>query len=243
MRIALCDDDAEQRSRYSNLILSFSNQFEMKNELTVYESGDQFLFDIDGRDRYDLVFLDIHMRGTDGMAVARKLRRMGISCEIIFLTMDRTRIWEAFDVSAFHYMIKDQTSDEKFKQVFQRVIRKINFKKEESIILACAGQMRRYQIPSIEYFEATKNTMTVHCEMYEPFTFYSTLGRIEDSLKGKGFVRTHKSFLVSLRHIQELQSSELVLFNGECLPLSRKYYANVRKAFSSLYHFKALNAR
>ena len=62
------------------------------------------------------------------------------------------------------------------------------------------------------------------------FEFYSTMMRMEEQLYGKGFVRSHKSFLVNLRWIRAVDSNKVTLDNEESLPVGKKYYAdNLKK--------------
>jgi DNA-binding LytR/AlgR family response regulator len=57
----------------------------------------------------------------------------------------------------------------------------------------------------------------------EVFEFYSTMQKLENQLYGKGFVRTHRSFLVNKEHISYVMGDELVLDNDEIVPLHQKY--------------------
>jgi len=61
------------------------------------------------------------------------------------------------------------------------------------------------------------------------FEFYSTLGKIEELLFGHGFMRIHRSFLVSLRHAASLASYTLTLYNGEQLPVAKGSYRQLKE--------------
>lgn len=56
-----------------------------------------------------------------------------------------------------------------------------------------------------------------------------TLAEAEAKLKDKGFLRCNKGFLVNARYIQAVQGLDLILTNGETLPISRPR----KKAFMS----------
>jgi len=58
-----------------------------------------------------------------------------------------------------------------------------------------------------------------------------SIGGLEKTLAGEPFIRCHRSYLVSLRHIRRIDKSELTLDSGERLPVSRRLYAAVNDAF------------
>jgi len=234
MRIALCEDNERDRSYYANLIKT-SMPPEVKGELFEYESGEHLLFDIEDVEPYDLLFLDIHMDGTDGYSVAEILKKKQYHCDIIFLAEDKEKVWEAFEVGAMHYLVKSMTSEERFLQLFHWALKKVMMKKRQYILLSCAGEMRKISISTIQYFEVLRNLIIVHYNEDQQFEFYSTLGKIENILLGKEFVRIHRSYLVALSSIQSVQPTEVILLNGTKLPVSRKKYAEIREAFLQ-YH-------
>lgn len=230
MRIALCEDNEQERVYYANLIRN-SMPPEIKAELIEYESGEHLWFDIEDVEPYDLLFLDIHMDGTDGYSVAETLKKKQYHCDIIFLTEDKDKVWEAFEVEAMHYLVKSMTSEERFTQMFHWALQKIMTKRKQYILLSCAGEMRKISIASIQYFEVLRNLIIVHYHEDQRFEFYSTLGKIENILLGKDFVRIHRSYLVALSSIESVQPAEVILINGKRLPVSRKKYAEIREAF------------
>lgn len=72
----------------------------------------------------DILFLDIQMPGMDGMETARILRQKNERMVLIFVTAVEEYVFQAFDVAAFHYLVKP-FSDEKFEEVVKRAVRSI----------------------------------------------------------------------------------------------------------------------
>ncbi len=135
-------------------------------------------------------------------------------------------------MSALHYVVKDQTSAEKFEEIFLRALARKQRRESEVLVLTCAGESRCVPLESIRYFEIQQRIVTVYYDE-EQFEFYSTMMRMEEQLFNKGFVRTHKSFLVSKRYIRSIDSARVLLDTGEELPVGKRYYAESLKSIGA----------
>ncbi len=116
MTAAVCDDEKNIREHLSRLIKAQA----VGCCVDLFESGDALLA---SQTEYDIYFLDIHMPGTNGMQAAEELRgrrraKLGPGI-IIFITALREHMSEAFDVNAFHYLVKP-LDEKKFAAVFKR---------------------------------------------------------------------------------------------------------------------------
>lgn len=226
MNIFLCDSCAAQAEVCENKLIQLARRHDIRLKTRVFPSGDALLFEAEAMLAHiDLIYLDIHLSGMDGVQTASKLREMGFEGDIVFYTFDTDRAIDGYDVSALHYMIKDATNDQKYEEIFQRALRHKRRREQEMLVLTCAGESRCLPLQDILYFEVTLRIITVH-HTKGSFEFYSTLARMEEQLYGKGFLRVHKSFLVNMRYIRTVDSYQVVLDNGKSLPVGKKYYSN-----------------
>ena len=112
LNIAICDDEKVIREQIKELA-----EKEMPCVCDgLYETGDALLA---AGKQFDIVFLDIQMEGTDGIETAKRLRQRDEDTILIFITGIREYVFEAFDVAAFHYLLKPIEED-KFREVFHR---------------------------------------------------------------------------------------------------------------------------
>jgi len=231
MKIILCDDDDRQRGYYSEKLKFFAQKHNIDVEFNLFESGKELLFHIENQTVfYDMIFLDICMTETDGIKTAEKLREYGYLGEIIFLTVSKDHFLPAFDVRAFHYIIKEVTSDEKIEKIFLKAAKAVEEKEQESIILTAGGEYRNILLKDIVYFEIVKRIITVHYKYEKSFTFFSSLGKLENQLIGKGLIRVHRAFVVSLAYIENVSSKEILLRDGTRIPVGRTYYQRLKDA-------------
>ena len=125
LNIAICDDEKIIREQIKELA-----EKEMPDVCAgLYETGDALLA---AGKQFDIVFLDIQMEGTDGIETAKRLRQRDEDTILIFITGIREYVFEAFDVAAFHYLLKPVEED-KFRDVFRREERDEEMKSAESV--------------------------------------------------------------------------------------------------------------
>ena len=94
--------------------------------------------------------------------------------------------------------------------------------------LSCAGETRNIPLTDILYFEVIRRIITVHYGS-EAFEFYSTMGKLENMLSQKGFVRIHRAFIVGHRHVASIKNNEVVMRDGTRLPVGRTYLKKLRE--------------
>lgn len=225
MNVCICDDCAAHIAHCKDALKNASERLGVSLLTREYSSGDAFLFAAeDLLSSIDIVYLDIHMPGTDGLETAKQLRALGYGGDIVFFTVSADYAVDGYDVSALHYIVKNATSDQKFGEIFSRACERKKRRESELLVLTCAGESRCIPLDSIRYFEITQRIVTVYYDD-ERFEFYSTISRMEEQLFSKGFLRTHKSFLVNKRYLRSVDSSRVLLDDGKELPVGKRYYS------------------
>lgn len=225
MHIFICDDSAEHCSLCKKTLAHLSGRNDVHVSIKSFSSGEALLFAAeDAYATLDLIYLDIRMPGLNGLETAKRLREIGYLGDIVFFTATPDFAIEGYDVSALHYVVKDRTTAEKFEEIFLRACARKQRRESEVLVLTCAGESRCVPVEDIRYFEIQQRIVTVYYNS-ERFEFYSTMMRLEEQLFEKGFVRTHKSFLVAKRFIRSIDSSRVLLDTGEELPVGKRYYA------------------
>ena len=226
MNIFICDDSQEHVSLCRKTLLKLSERHDIHVKIKTFPSGEALLFEAeDAFSSVDLIYLDIRMPGPDGLETAKRLRKLGYPGDIVFFTVSRDYAIAGYDVNALHYVVKEQTSADKFEEIFLSAVERAQKRESEVLVLTCAGESRCIPVEDIRYFEIQQRIVTV---VYadERFEFYSTMMRLEEQLFNRGFVRTHKSFLVSKRFIRSIDSTRVLLDTGEELPVGKRYYAD-----------------
>lgn len=245
LRVALCDDNNNAIESYARLIFQIAEKNQIEIELSSFCSGEELLFQYaDIPQQLDIIYLDILMDKTNGMETAQKLRDSKCKAQIIFLTSCDEYVYEAFDVNAIHYLLKEETTIDKFEEVFLTAADLALKKEAERFTYEFDGETGVIPIEQISYFEISQRLVTVHYGTGEIAKFYTSMEQLEDRLSGKDFVRTHRSFLVHLSYIAKFQHRSLWLRGGEEIPIGITYMQSLKSIFSdyisrlSLYNSK-----
>lgn len=225
MRVAICDDDRESCARLRGLI----RKQEPDCEVTCFDSTRRFL---EARQHFDILLLDIQMEEMRGMEVARALRVNRERTILIFVTALKEYAAEAFEVSAFNYLLKP-VEPAKFCRVFESAC--LEVQRQEShgsgqIFLQTKARSYVVQKDEILYIESRKRKVEIHT-LRERISIYATMKGMEEQL-GEGFFRCHRGYLVNLAYVAEYGTGTVQLQNGETVYLAREKYAEFARAYT-----------
>lgn len=224
MKVAVCDDERESCAALRSLI-----QRQMSDcEVACFYTGRQFL---ETREHFDILLLDIQMEGMSGIEVARALRVREENTILIFVTALKEYVFEAFDVSAFHYLLKP-VSEEKFCRVFESACREAKRQEmlsSERLFFQTKSRSFTVQKKEILYVESRKRKVDIHTQR-ECFSVYATMKHMEEQL-GEDFYRCHRGYLVNLAYVTEYETDAVCLKNGEKVFMAREKYSEFVKAY------------
>ena len=229
MLVLICDDKEKDRRICSELINKFGEENQISITIEEFAEGGQLLFRAeDIYTEVDLIYMDINMPKVNGLEATEKLREMGYAGDIVFYTISDEYAVTGYDLDVMNYIVKDRTSEKRFMSILKKAVDRTNTRERDMMILQCAGENRCIAIDEIHYFEIRQRIVTVHYAK-ETFDFYSTMMRLEEEIFGKGFVRTHKSFLVRRSEIAKMTARKITLNDGTELPAGQTYIARIRK--------------
>jgi len=230
LRIAICDDNSRDLSHITSLVESYR-----KNKKTdiVYMS---FLNAIDlleslKKREYDLLLLDVLMPGFNGLQAAHELRKQNDKIEIIFLTSSPEYAVESYNVRAHHYLLKPATEDKLFP-LLDKLIEKLK-KPEEAIIVKSSSSVFTIPYKNIEYVEINAKTIYFYLTDNDVKKVSGSMAEYEALLlKRSGFIKVHRSYLVNLHWVQQLNQKELITLTGRKVPIARTVYTQIRTAYT-----------
>lgn len=229
MKIAVCDDDAAIRDDIVCLIKK-----QVPNvDIFTFVSGEEMINH--GQD-FDISFISIEMEKMTGIDTAKKIReeqeRKGLSKSIIIFITECSDYMElAFDVNAYHYLLKP-IDNEKFAEVLKRAWKDAlitNEKNSQYIMVKSFGVQHKIFIKSIYYIESNNKKVIIHTKD----GVIASYGRMDEwqNLLGDEFYRCHRCYLVNMENISAYSANMIQVSNGEQLILAKKKYKDFEKRY------------
>ncbi|MBQ1954851.1 MAG: response regulator transcription factor [Clostridia bacterium] len=230
LKIAVCDDSAADRKYMLDLVSRWASDNSHSVSLREFSSAESFLFSWEEDKTIDILLLDIEMAETDGVELARTLRRDGAEMQIIFTTGYSEYILDGYEVAALHYLLKP-VREEKIFPVLDRALNVIE-KNDRFLTLETPESTLRLAFKDIFRLEVRANYVTVHSVRGE-VTVKRTLSEIE-ALLDERFFRVGRSHIINLNSIIKVTKTEVYLSSGDSVPLSRGVYEPLNRAIIKL---------
>ena len=226
-KIAICDDEPNELEHISSLATKWSIESGHICEIHTFTSAEAFLFAYAEDKTYDILLLDVEMHGISGIDLAREIRRDNDRVEIVFITSHFEFCGEGYEVDALHYLVKPIMA-QKLMPVLSKAAEKLSIE-PLSLIITCGGGTIRLYETDILYIEALRQYITIYTNKGE-YKLKENISAFSDRLSDD-FYCTHRSYLVSLKHIVRISRTAVYMDNGIELPLARGKYDDINRAF------------
>ena len=223
-RAAVCDDDSASVSLLSALVRKWAESRQVGLTVDGYESAEA-LFAEYGHKSYDILLLDIEMKGLNGVELARRVRRLDSRVQIVFVTGYMDYIADGYEVDALHYLLKP-VDREKLFAVLDKARSRLRLA-EAALVFSTAEGVVRLPLRQIVWAEAFKNYVVIHAGA--DYTVRKTLTALESELDAR-FFRAGRSLIVNLNCVRRVSRSEIQLDGGVVLPLARGLYEPLSRA-------------
>jgi DNA-binding LytR/AlgR family response regulator len=184
----------------------------------------------------ELLFLDVEMPDMSGLELIKTLNPKP---QIIIISSKKEYALEAFDYEVTDYLLKPVASYARFLQAVQRVQAKHKKSaidtpsaKSEHIYLKVDSLLVKFNLKDIYWIEAfgdyvrVKTTDKLH-------TVYATLKSVEDTLPSEEFLRVHRSYIVRIDKIVNIDQSNLQVDN-KIIPVSQSYRKKLLESITTL---------
>nr|WP_319400150.1 LytTR family DNA-binding domain-containing protein [uncultured Carboxylicivirga sp.] len=187
----------------------------------------------------DLIFLDINMPEISGLDFAKTINR---NCKIIFTTAYREYAIDGFDLRAVDYLLKPIAFERLLQSVQKYLdetpqIQKVSIEELQAdcndfIFVRSDRKMVKIDFNDILYIESLSDYIRIHMTN-QIITTRETISNIEVKLPTQDFIRTHRSYIIAIKHIKAFTHETIEIANHE-LPISRSYKNEVIERLETL---------
>jgi DNA-binding LytR/AlgR family response regulator len=185
-----------------------------------------------GRERVDLIFLDINMPGLTGISLARSLADPPL---IIFTTAYPEFAVDGFELDAIDFLVKPY-SFERFMKAVNRALERLSVQNGDTrqarkIMVKADKKLYALEPSSILYVEGRGDYIRIHLEELK-LMVHDTIKNFMESLPGDDFMRIHKSFVANLKKIRYIEGNQVWIGSGS-IPVSPVYREELLGRFSA----------
>lgn len=225
-KIAVCDDELVCAREMENLICQCCEELQVLYEVKIYGSGQKLL---NVTEETDLLFLDVEMKGIDGLQVKDELRQSDLVKKIVFVTSHAEYMQAAFGMKVIGFECKPVT-----KEMIQKWIT-VAMEELDSGWVTYQTQDGTYTASEneIRYLEADKDYVKLYLSGNEnPVLLTVSMKQCERTFDTKRFLRVHKSYLVNMQFVQKINGNEIRL-NGQerTIPIGRTYKNQAKERY------------
>ena len=234
--LTICDDEDLQLSLLESYVREWARERRYEAEITLCRNGEEFLFQWEEKREIDILLLDIDMPGLDGLSLARKLRGRGEEIQIIFVTGLPDYALEGYEVEAVSYLLKPVKKERLFCCLDRA--RERCGREEPVLLLEMPGGMARVRCKDVCYLESAAHDTEVHSVSGAgPFRCKTGIRQMEERMgeTGQPFFRTHRAYLVNLAYVSRIGRREVVMDNGETLPVAKNRWEALNRAYLEYY--------
>ncbi|NLZ83252.1 MAG: response regulator transcription factor, partial [Clostridiales bacterium] len=218
MHIAVCDDNIDELSRIAFLLENYCRDRQSSITYESFHSAIELLETMRLR-QFNLLLLDILMPGITGIDAAKEIRRSDSEIPIIFLTSSREFAVESYRVNAEDYIMKPACKDEIFPILDRQLTR---FTEEEAYLTLKTGngiiKLPFSQTVYVEVINRSVQFILINGQVREAYGYLTDYEN--DLLSDPHFYKPHRSYVVNLRQVTELNKKCFTTIMGKTVPVA-----------------------
>lgn len=228
MRIAIVDDIASERDKIKAGLDAQLTRLSLDAVVFCFDSGADFLAAA-GKERFDLVFLDIYMGEENGVETAEALRCLDTDCLLVFTTASTDHALDGFRVRAFHYLVKPCTEAD-LAALFDEIAKRFPADDRYIDVNAPDGPVR-LRFREILYAQHHQHQIHIFRTDGAEIVTRQTFRAFSGSLGEGRFFSCSRGVIVNLEHTEDFDGTDFILKNGKRIPVSRGLAKAARMAF------------
>lgn len=235
MNIAICDDNKQTTEYIQKVVTIYLAQTNIQNEIVAFHSGEDLL---NSNMDWDIVFLDVEMGGISGIGVSKELRNRNPRVKIILVTAYEHYIDDAFDLKLCRFINKPVSKT--------RIVSCLSKAITEHLYDDCVIELKHnnvstfLSISDVIYIETKDKKVFVHTYNESYLSQYS-FSELFEKVKNKGFVQTHKSFLINCRYVVDFSPTYVKLICNDKdfeVYVSRRFAKECKQTIKSYLLFR-----
>ena len=234
IKIAICDDEEKAVALHERIVKVCLQSQGIGYEITTYTQSRNLLCDItDDGFFYDLILLDIEMPGISGMEIPQQIKNFLPNVRIIFVTSHTEYAIDAFELSIFRYVPKNNL-EVKLTAAVTDAAKLIELEAGQEYTIQTTNRMEKIPYKDIFYIQRDgKNASIVSSAGTAKVR--KSLQQVFDELSTPEVIFIDRGCIVNIIQIMKISDGMAVLKNGEQLPISRSHLQEVKQKINQFW--------
>lgn len=240
MNIVICDDQIRELENIKRIVSEYAKAHpDLFVEVACFSNPLDMLDSVRKNGAPDIALLDICMPGVLGTEVAKELQSNdGGHTDIIFLTTSSDFAVEAFALHVNDYLTKPFTK-ERLTDTLDRIVEKRN--KRLFVPVMCGREIHRIDLYQVLYMESKNHNVEIYLKSEKNIKTHTTLADMKSLFHDvSGFISVGASYIVNLRCVQSILQTELIMINGQSIPIPRRLRNEVKEQYFDFYREEAM---
>ena len=225
IKIALCDDELEQRALVKQMLQTYlDHRSGLLAKVFLFSSGSQLLSVAKNEGCFDIYILDIIMPEISGIELGVELRKLTSEGMIVYLTSSPEFAIDSYQAQAACYLLKP-VEQIRFNEAMDRAVAALEKQKSACLMVKTRNGLQRVRIDDILYVELSNRTLRYHlCDstLIDSVTLRTSFQEaIAPLLSDDRFFLAGSSFAVNLYYVSAIEKNSMHLDGGEQVFLTR----------------------
>ena len=214
VKVAIVEDEKECALRLNKFIEKYGESSELNFEISLFSNGEKFL---NSDKKFDVVFMDIEMPGSNGLVVVKSLREKDPDVLVVFCTNLAQYAVNGYEVAAFDFIVKPVTYYS-FRLKFDRVAACLKNRKKKEVWVSSRQGKKLIVENKLKYVEIMRHTLIYHT-VDGNVMGTGTLKSVAETFSLPSFAFCNQCFLVNLSFVTEIRGN-IVIVDGDELTIS-----------------------
>jgi len=221
--IAICDDDTNDMILIFNELTKLLKEQRIEYNIKKYLNYSGLINSLN-EINYDFILLDIdfNTKSTNGIDIARKINSLSYDTKIIFVSNNKDFLLDVYEARHEFFVLKYD-----LENTLSKAINKVINYNEHDIYFTEKKKKSVHKIPlsKVAYLEKDlRSLLFIYSDIdKEPYTTNIKFSDLPDTITKADIVRCHRSYMVNMNYIKDINKLEITLYNHKKIPIGKKF--------------------
>lgn len=232
IRIAICDDMPDVRKELQSKVSQYFRIRREEAEIAVFCTAAEVMVAV-GKQPFDIYLLDIALgKNIRGLELGQRLRELYPASAIVFVTGREEYQAEAFDVHAFHYLLKPITTG-MINNLFRDYFKSMEDYQKPFLVIRQNRKPVKILLENIIYISKICNRVVYHTDSGEKAE-YGSFKKTMEKLDAR-FMQLHQCYIVNMYRVQRVSRDGCYMDGNHMVSIGRNYAKAFKQRFMELY--------